>query len=136
MYSTFGNGVLPCSFPAFPATGTPGSSIIKVQIQVLEFLRYLFSSDVVIRGFLDSLFRAIQRLFEILLSVYGHVIELDYIGTSVKSRSLGLLDLALLPSSDITTTNTGIPPLFSVSSEPVIPTPSYPSCLQISHCSR
>jgi hypothetical protein len=42
----------------------------------------------------------------------------------VKSRSLKLLDLALLPSLDITTTNTGIPPLFSASSEPVIPTPS------------
>lgn len=47
---------------------------------------------------------------------------LDYIGTSVKSRSLKLLDLTLLPSSDITNTNTGILPLFSVSPEPVIPT--------------
>jgi hypothetical protein len=56
------------------------------------------------------------------MSVYSHVLVLDYIRTSVKSRSLKLLDLALLPSLDITTRNTGIPPLFSVLSEPVIPT--------------
>jgi hypothetical protein len=36
------------------------------------------------------------------LLVYGHVVVLDYIRTSVTSRSLKLLDLALLPSLDIT----------------------------------
>ena len=44
-------------------------------------------------------------------------VVLDYFGTSVKSRSLKLLGLAFLPSSDITT-NTGIPPLFIVSPDP------------------
>jgi hypothetical protein len=37
-----------------------------------------------------------------ILLVYGHVVVLDYIRTSVTSRSLKLLDLALLPSLDIT----------------------------------
>jgi hypothetical protein len=50
------------------------------------------------------------------------MIVLDYIRTSVTSRSLKLLHLALLSSLDITNKNTGIPPFFSVSLEPVIST--------------
>jgi hypothetical protein len=61
-------------------------------------------------------------LYILFVLVYGHVVVLDYIRTSVTSRSLKLLDLALLPSLDITNKNTGIPPLFSVSPEPVKPT--------------
>jgi hypothetical protein len=54
--------------------------------------------------FTPNLFRTIttniNRYINILL-VYGHVVVLDYIRTSVTLRSLKLLDLALLPFLDI-----------------------------------